>query len=260
MPSFEPVRAILRGFEVLRIVSERGPLPVASIVKHVSLPQPTVIRILETLVAAGYVYKIPETSMFGVAARAKALSSGYDAKSRLVQIAEPLIEDLRTRIGWPSNLATFERDAMTITFTNRSLHGFSIPSRLGARIPLLATGVGRVYLAGLGAPELEALLARLRKSKDRWDNRRDLHSSIQATLRQVRRNGYALADEGYLDTVYQSQIWAVAVPILVDGKFVAGISSLVLHSVGDREEVLTTILPELRKTASKIASQLGAEV
>jgi IclR family mhp operon transcriptional activator len=260
MPSFEPVRAILRGLDVLRILSEKGPLTASGVVKHVGLPQPTVIRILETLIAAGYVYRAPESSTFGVTARTKALSSGYDAASRLVQIAEPLIEDLRKRIGWPSNLATFERDAMTIAFTNRSSHGFSIPGRLGARVPLMVTSVGQVYLAELNEQDLEVLLARLRKSKDSWDNRRDLHASIRKTLSQVRRNGYALAHKSYLDSVYQSKIWAVAVPILVSGKFVAGISSLVLDTVGDREEVLTTILPELRKTASRIASQLGAEM
>jgi IclR family mhp operon transcriptional activator len=260
MPSFEPVRAILRGLDVLKAISEKGPLTATSIVKQTRLPHPTVIRIIETLIAAGYVYKVPETSTFGVTARTKALSSGYDAKSRLVQIAEPLFEDLRKRIGWPSNLATFERDAMTITFTNRSSHGFSIPGRLGARIPLMVTSVGQVYLAGLSEQELEVILARLRKSEDSWDNRRDLHASVRKTLSQVRRNGYALAHKSYLDSVYQSKIWAVAVPILVHAKFVAGVSSLVLDTVGDREEVLTAILPELRKTASKIASQLGAEM
>lgn len=260
MPSFEPVRAIIRGLDVLRILSEKGPLTATSVVKLVGLPQPTAIRILETLIAAGYVYKTPETSTFGVTARTKALSSGYDVASRLVQIAEPLIEDLRKRIGWPSNLATFERDAMTITFTNRSSHGFSIPGRLGARVPLMVTSVGQVYLAELNEQELDAILTRLRKSENSWDNRRDLHASIRKTLSQVRRNGYGLAHKSYLDSVYHSKIWAVAVPILVSGKFVAGISSLVLDTVGDREEVLTAILPELHKTAARIASQLGAEM
>jgi len=260
MPSFQPVRAILRGLDVLRAISEKGPLSATGIIRHVRLPQATVIRILETLIAAGYVYKAPGTSTFGVTARTKALSMGYDVTSRLVQIAEPLIEDLRNKIGWPSNLATFERDAMTIVSTNRSSHGFSIPGRLGARIPLLATGVGRVYLAALSEPELDVTLARLRLSEDLWDNRRDLHASIRKTLIKVRRTGYALAHKSYLDTVYQSQIWAVAVPIVVNGQFVAGISSLVLESVGDREGLLTTILPELRKAAAKIASELGREM
>src|SRR5262249_36267207 len=140
------------------------------------------------------------------------------------------------------NLATFERDAMTIVYTNRASHGFSIPGRLGARIPLLTTGIGRVYLAGLSEQELMLILTRLRQSGDRWDSRKDLHSKIHKILADVRRNGYALAHQDYLDTVYQSQIWAVAVPILINGVFVAGISSLVLSSVRGSDEILAQIL------------------
>src|ERR1700744_5317457 len=110
--SFEPVRAILRGLEVLRVVSEHGPIGATDVAKRVALPQPPTVRILETLVEAGYVYRNPAASTFGVTARTKTFSRGYDATSRLVQLVQPMIEDLRKQIGWPSNLAVFERDGM----------------------------------------------------------------------------------------------------------------------------------------------------
>ncbi|CAM5184645.1 hypothetical protein ARD30_09070 [Bosea thiooxidans] len=259
MPSFEPVRAITRGLTVLRLVSEQSPITATDLARAAKLPQPTVVRILETLIEAGYVYRRSDGVTFGVTARTKVLSSGYDATSRLVQLAEPLIETLRAEIGWPSNLATLEDDAMVIVYTNRNAKGLSIPGRLGARIPLLATGVGIMQLAGLPPDALQDQLERLRQSKELWDASPELWEGLDERLATARQNGYAFAHERYLDAVYQSQIWAVAVPIIVDGRTVAALSSLVLRGAGPRQRLLDSILPALRRTSATIGSQLAAE-
>lgn len=259
MPSFEPVRAILRGFEILRIINESGPISATEIAGRSKLPQPTVVRILETLISAGYVCREAESAGYGVTAKTLALSQGFDANSRLVQLAKPLIEDLRAKIGWPSNLATFEHDAMSIAYTNRRAYGMSVPGRLGATIPLLVTGVGIAYLANLPNDECAAVLARLKHSNSRWDTdpdvRKDLHNRLEAAC----RNGYALADQRYLDEIYQSQIWAVAVPIIADGKVVAALSSLVLRSAGPRKRILSDLVPVLKRTAAAIAGRLSED-
>lgn len=259
MPSFEPVRAITRGLTVLRLVSEEGPITATDLARAAKLPQPTVVRILETLIEAGYVYRRTDGATFGVTARTKTLSSGFDATSRLVQLAEPLIEELRAEIGWPSNLSILENDAMVIAYTNRNAKGLSIPGRLGARIPLLATATGIVQLAGLAPDELEAQLARLRQSQDAWDNSPELWATLDERLAAARRDGRAFAHERYLDAVYQSQIWAVAVPVVVDGKTEAALSSLVLRGAGDRARLLAGILPALKRTAATIGERLSQD-
>ena len=259
MPSFEPVRAIIRGLQILRVISESGPIGALDISKQVKLPQPTIVRILETLMSAGYIYRLEHAPMYGVTARTLTLSKGFAGTSRLVQLATPLIEELRSKIGWPSNLAIFEQNAMSIVYTNRSEHGMSISSRLGARIPVLATGVGLVYLASLSEPELDETLAQLRNSDSKWDSNPELISELPAKLKEVRRNQYALAEEDYLKEIYRSQIWAVAVPVEVDGKIVAGLSSLVLRSAGPPNRILSQILPAVRKTAQSIAERMAED-
>ncbi|HWK66411.1 MAG TPA: helix-turn-helix domain-containing protein [Rhizobiaceae bacterium] len=259
MPSFEPVRAIVRGLQILRVISEHGPIGAMDIAKQTKLPQPTIVRILETLVSAGYVYRLEKSALYGVTARTLTLSKGFAATSRLVQLATPLIEDLRAEIGWPSNLATFEHGAMSIAYTNRSEHGMSISGRLGARIPVLVTGVGIVYLAHLPQDELERTLVQLKTSDSRWDTNPEMLKTLDDRLIEARRNGYALAEQAYLDEIYHSRIWAVAVPILVDGRVVAGLSSLMLSSAGPQSRMLARVLPPLRKTAQAIADRLAED-
>jgi IclR family transcriptional regulator, mhp operon transcriptional activator len=259
MPSFEPVRAIIRGLHILRVISESGPIGAMDISKQVKLPQPTIVRILETLVSAGYIYRLEKSALYGVTARTLTLSKGFAATSRLVQLATPLIEDLRTEIGWPSNLATFEQGSMSIAYTNRSEHGMSIASRLGARIPVLVTGVGIVYLAHLPPDELERTLVQLRTTDSRWDSNPEILKSLESRLEAARRDGYALAEQAYLDEIYHSRIWAVAVPILVEGRVVAGLSSLMLSSAGPQSRMLNKVLPPLRRTAQAIAGRLAED-
>lgn len=259
MPSFEPVRAIIRGLETLRVISESGSVAATEIARQVKLPQPTVIRILETLISAGYIYRLEKSASYGVTARTLALSKGFVATSRLVQLATPLIEDLRAEIGWPSNLATFEHGAMNIAYTNRSEHGMSISGRLGARIPVLVTGVGVVYLAHLPKDELKATLAQLKTSDSRWDTNSDVLATLDERLAAARRNGYALAEQAYLDEIYHSRIWAVAVPIIVEGRVVAGLSSLVLSSAGHKNRIMAQVLPPLKRTSQQIAERLAED-
>ncbi len=259
MPSFEPVRAVLRGLDILRVISEDGPINTTDIAKRLSLPQPTVVRILETLIGAGYVYRLEDYALYGVTARTLALSRGFDATSRLVQLAKPLVEQLRREIGWPSNLATFDQGAMTVAYTNRSSHGLSIPGLLGARIPALATGVGIVYLAHLPDAEREAVLTQIKTSNDRWDTHPEILDGLDERLATAKKKGYAFAQQVYLDEIYHSLIWAVAVPIIVNGKAEGGLSSLVLHSGGNKNRILKEILPILRRTAQAIAEALESD-
>lgn len=259
MPSFSPVRAIVRGLDVLRVVSDKGPVTATEIARALKIPQPTTIRILETLIDAGYVYRDEAVASFSVTARTLALSSGYDATSRLVQLARPLIEDLRRRIGWPSNLAVPGRDSMIIAYTNRGAASIPLPGHPGATTPLLATGVGMVYLASLGPVELAAVLQRLRASKDKWNAEPALWQDLDGRLEQVRQTGCGFAHEDYLYSQYQSRIWAVAVPIMVGGRLEAAISSLLLQDTGDRERQLALVLPQLQNTAGQIADALAAD-
>lgn len=259
MPSFEPVRAIVRGLQILRVISESGPISTTDIAKQLKLPQPTVVRILETLVSAGYVYRLEKTAVFGVTARTLTLSKGFAATSRLVQLATPLIEDLRSEIGWPSNLATYEQGAMSIAYTNRSEQGMSIAGRLGARIPVLATGVGMAYLAHLSRDELDTRLAEIRRSDSRWDSNPEMLANLDQRLSAIRDCGYAFAEQSYLDEIYHSQIWAVALPVIVDGRVVACLSSLMLRSAGDTAHMLSNVLPPLRRTADEIAARLAED-
>ncbi len=260
MTSFEPVRAIQRGLSVLQTVSEHGPVTVNDIAILCSVPQPTAIRLLETLVSEGYVYRTTGQTTYRVTGRTLTLSRGFDARSRLLEFASPLIDRLHIEIGWPSNLAMYDSDSMIIVYSNRASLGLSMPGRMGARLPLLATGVGLVTLAFLTASERRRALDRAALMGGIWDSSSRLLTGLESKLDHVRLSGHAFADEEYLDNIYQSRIWAVAVPIMTkDGKVQAALSSLVLRIAGEQQRLIGTILPRLTATATQIAGLLDKD-
>lgn len=259
MSAFDPVRSVQRGLAVLRVISEQGPIPVAGIVSLCKLPQPTVVRLVETLMDSGYVYRQPGKMTYKVTGRTLALSRGFDPHSRLTEVAMPIVDQLHIEIGWPSNLAVFDGDAMVIAYSNRAALGLSIPGRAGARIPLLATGVGLVTLARMPAQERIPALNRAQAGGNRWDNDPALLAVLPQRLERVRRQGHAFAEENYLDEVYQSRIWAVAVPVpSTVGQHIA-LSSIVLRMAGDRRRQLAKILPRLTAAAERIGALLTSD-
>lgn len=259
MASFRPVRSVQRALSVLRAISERGPVSVMEIVHECGLPQPTVVRIVETLVASGYVYRQSGKSTYKVSGTTLALSRGFDPHPRYVELTTPLIDKLHLNIGWPSNLTVFDGDAMVIVHGSRSLRSHSIPGRLRQRIPMLASSPGRVTLAEMSPSERRAVLQRAKASGSRWDNDSRLMANLDDRLRKVKRDGHAFADEEYLEAIYQSRIWGVAVPIPAPDGVRTALSSLVLRTAGAQRDVLGKILPHLYSTARQISRLLHAE-
>jgi IclR family pca regulon transcriptional regulator len=123
--------------------------------------------------------------------------------------------------------------------------------RVGTRLPAHATAVGRVLLADLPESELDAYLARPREAYTPLTIVET--GALRERLRQVRVDGYDLS----IEELHPGMI-AAAVPIVVAGRAVAGltVSSTTLRS---REAALREeIVPALRDAAERIADAYRA--
>src|ERR1039458_256797 len=111
------VNALHRGLVILRAVND-GHAQLREISAAAKLPKSTVARMLETLVADGYVAQAVQNG-YHVTARVLTLSRGYTAHEFLLKAAQPVLEGLRKHQIWPSDLAVFDQDAMVILDTGR---------------------------------------------------------------------------------------------------------------------------------------------
>src|SRR5919107_15417 len=167
----------------------------------------------------------------------------------LRQVAAPFLQDLHTTIRDTVHLAV--REGLQALYVERVSGRESVPvvSQVGSRLPLHATGVGKVLLAAAPDDVIEAVL--------RAPTRETRHTVVEpARLRrevaEVRRRGYArTAEEMSLGTL------SVAVPVWVErpaGRAVAAALGIVVPS--HRRDLLR-LVPVLEVAARGIGRELA---
>src|SRR5690606_40094845 len=79
LPSFPTRRSSdLRGLQVLRALNEHNYTTVLQLSKATGLPRATIYRLLDTLIAAGYVAQGGTKDLYRLTIMVRALSDGFD--------------------------------------------------------------------------------------------------------------------------------------------------------------------------------------
>jgi IclR family mhp operon transcriptional activator len=259
MPVFPPVTALQRGLEVLRVVNALRRAAVADMLREIDLPRATLVRMLETLEAEGFVSR-SDGKHYIPTGRVLLLSNGFQAHERVAQIADPILSELRLQVGWPSDVAIPDGDGMLIAVTSRPFDDLLLKRRVGARAPMLASALGRAYLAACPAVRRDEIIASLAKSGYSFDRLAANRSAALALLTQTRQRGYAVPDESYSTAIYHSATSGFAVPISVRGEAVGSINLAFLTSTIRLAEAISSFLPTLRDAARRIANGMEADL
>lgn len=255
--SFKPVEAVSRALNVLRVVNEEKQCTVASIHHHTGLDKATIVRMLETLSHEGYVDRDPHRAVYSPTARTLLLSQGFETSRWIASIAEPTLTRFRNKIGWPSDIALFDRDAMVVVQTSRGSGPLSFNRQPGFRSPMLVTSIGLTYLAFCDTAERERIINRLAGSPDQWNELSRDAEYLGHVLGEIRRQGYAVMSDEYSQQVFASNVWAMGVPVIHEGTLFATMNIMLLKSAVSLEEARQQLLPQLREAASEIAADLA---
>lgn len=255
--SFKPVEAVSRALNVLRVVNEEKQSTVSSIHQRTGLDKATIVRMLETLSHEGYVARDLHRAVYSPTARTLLLSQGFEASRWIASIAEPTLERFRNSIGWPSDIALFDRDAMVVVQTSRGSGPLSFNRQPGFRSPMLVTSIGLTYLAFCEAAERERIIDRLAASPEQWNDLSRDPESLAGVLEAIRRQGYAVMSDDYSERVFAGNVWAVGVPVIHEGVLFATMNIMLLKNAVSLKQALQRLLPQLRDAAAEIAADLA---
>jgi DNA-binding IclR family transcriptional regulator len=218
----EPEKAVLRrGLEILECFS--GPASeqsIRSICRTTGLPPATVHRMLAILVEWGGVERVAR-GRYRLGLKLWHLGAGVPQARRLRDIALPFLEDLYEVTHEVVHLGV--RDGQCLLYVEKlsgrqSVHASSI---VGLRLPLHATGPGKVLLAYAEPGLLEEIIDH---GLDQLTPRTITEpGQLKRAMAEVRRTGVAVSrSESSLGTA------SVAAPIFApDGKVVASVSVVV---------------------------------
>lgn len=252
MPSYKPVTAAMRAFEVLAVVNRLQQPTFARIHQETELSSSTVVRILETLEAAGLVLKDSNTASYVPTSRTLSLSAGFSSTKQLDVISQPILADLQDKVSWPSDLAVRDRDMMVLVQTSREQGHLFYNRQVGYRAPILGTSIGMAYLAYQPSSVVQEVLKVVAEDQRMRAALEDDATALYERLEEVRRNGFATMHPLYSARAYDSKVSALAVPVCVEDQAIASLNVMFLTDVVN-EKARRKLVAPLRQAAQSIA-------
>jgi len=252
--NYAPVAALLKGLKVLEAVNALGPASLRQIQEATDLPKATTLRLLETLCYAGYLSVSPETHRYVVTARVLALSNNYQPNEALWSVARPIMESLRGKTGWPSDLAIYQHGKMVISDTNRQPGTLSVNRSVGSRVPVTKTALGRAYLAFCPDAEREDIISFLKESGDQEEELAHDPDWLAGLVEQVRAQGYATSNQELVKTIR-----AVAVPVKQDEAVICTFNLIVTAQAVSFKELKQKYVPLLQSAAQEMTSRVSGQ-
>ena len=247
----EFLSTLARGLSVLRaFTKERPEMTLSEVATATELSPAVARRCLNTLVHLGYVGK--EGKLFLLTPEVMGFASAFLESMNLEEVVRPYLQQVRDKTGDSTSLAilsNFDILYLVHVSTNRMIR---LVAGFGTRFPVYPTSLGRVLLAHQSKARIDDYFRHVELQK-LTNKTVTSKAKLRTILREARKNAFAsIQDE--LDY----GIVSVAVPIFdSDGEILAAINCSTATTRVNREEMVETRLPELRKAARKIESELG---
>ena len=249
--SYPPINALVRGLDLLAEINRLGIATVGDLHECSGISKSTIVRNLETLEHTGFVARDTRREGYVVTAKVLSLSAGFNHGQRLIELATPILNEFRTTMPWPSDLAVFDGEAMVILETSRNPGTLALNRPVGTRLSITDSALGRAYLANTDAKERDAILDKV--FADSKTGKQD-RSKLLSELQFYKDKGYSVNDQSL-----SKNTRGVGVPIFVQSKVVACINTIVLSEAMSMEEVIQRCVSPLQEVAKKIEHVLGLD-
>ena len=197
-PGAGHAQALSRGLALLEALARtEGGATLTAVSERISLPTPTAHRLLATLEQAGYVQQ-GDGGEWLIGVRAFQVGSAFLDHRNLFAQAYPHLKRLMESSGETTNLAVIDGDDAVFVAQVQCRELMRMISKLGARAPLHASGVGKAMLAAMPAAPAQALIARSGLERHTARTLTDA-KQLAAELAVTRERGYSFDDEEHAD-------------------------------------------------------------
>jgi IclR family mhp operon transcriptional activator len=228
--------------------------PLETLHHETGLAKSTLVRLLETLIGAGYVARVSRREGYALTEGVLRLSAGVRLRDVLVDAARPLMEAFTREHKWQVTLATREGDVMLVRCTTRDISPFARePIFLNRQVPMLRSAIGRAYFAWSSEEEREVILKLIAAHDPAEIDAAGGPAAIVAMAERTRGAGYATI-------VWPSgDPWrSFSIPILDRGQPLGSIVLFYYGSVMSEADAVARYMGPMRELAEGIAAGLGA--
>ncbi|CUJ22586.1 transcriptional regulator [Achromobacter xylosoxidans] len=259
-PAYDPdaaapagTQTLMRGLGVIQAVAA-GARDLKDICAHIGVARSTTHRLASCLVQERYLRSLPGV---GYVLGPKLIELGFQAREAfpMATLARPYLDGLAAETGDTIHLAVRDNDEVLYLEKIPGKKGLEMRSRVGHRMPLAATGVGKALLLDADEPQWKALHRVGAPVSSRAPGGRQTWEAFRDRMRDYAANGYAFDLEDN-----EPSIRCVAAPVRdASSGIVAAISvsSTVPYMSLERMRDMVDVVKE---AAARISAELGWKV
>lgn len=195
MEDKNPIQVADRLFGALELLAENGDAGVMEVSTDLGLNKSTAHRVLNSLIYMGYARQNEETGRYEPSLKVVDLANQVMKHVDIVQVVRPYLRKLMELTDETVHFVERDgTDAVYIDKVESYRNGIQMVSRIGSRIPLYCSGVGKAIAAELDEHEVEEI----------WNRSRILpltpytitdFEAFRRELSEIRERGYALDNE-----------------------------------------------------------------
>lgn len=195
METKNPIQVSDRLFGALELLAANGAMGLTEISSSLELNKSTTHRILTSLMYLGYVRQNNRNEKYELSMKIVKLSNQLLEKQDLVQLVRPYLRKLMELSG--ETVHFVERDRNEVVYIDKVesfANSIQMISRIGSRLPVYCSGVGKAIAAELEEREIEEIWQTSHIIRKTPGTITDYNTFLQ-TLKEVRQKGYALDRE-----------------------------------------------------------------
>jgi IclR family acetate operon transcriptional repressor len=246
------VQSLTRGLSILEALARaEGGLTLTDVTQRAGLPPSTTHRLLATLEKTGYVYQAGDLGLWYVGLQAFTVGSAFLANRDFVAQSHPYMRRLMEQAGETANLAILDGNEAVFIDQVQCRETMRTIVRLGSRVPLHASGVGKAIFATLPDDEIETVL-KVKGLPRITEHTITAPETMRASLRVIRQRGFAFDDEEHLPGTR-----CVAAPIYDEHEEPLGAISVAGPSARLPDERIRQLGPLVARIAEEITRKLG---
>lgn len=242
---YHSVAGLTKGLALLQALAKQGEGTALRLAETTGIPRPTVHRLLQTLIEAGYVTQPARGGAYRLGDQVRSLADGYKNDDWIFGAASPVLSELRRAIAWPSDVAICMGGAMVVCTSTHDQNPLSLERVVrGRRVSMIATALGKTYLAFCPQSEREAFLESVEPANVHERELLREPDLYRRELHETRERGYGLRIRGV-----QPKTSSLAVPVMYRDWVVACLNMHWIARALKPEDAVARYLQPLQQAA-----------
>jgi DNA-binding IclR family transcriptional regulator len=244
------IQSLQRGLKALEAAVERDVRP-QEVAEMLGVGRTTALRLLQTLVEAGYVQQSAVTKAFRAnPAKIFSLASRLGSSLTWLVTAEVFLNELAQRTGETAGLAQLDGTEVVYVAVAASPNELSVRPVIGTRRPVHSSAIGKALLAYLDEQERAEILAKAGMPRLTWHTITS-PGVFEAHIHEVKAKGFAIDDQENIKGVR-----CISAPVLArNGSPLAAIGILApLVRLGD--DRMNELCMVVKETGERLSESL----